>query len=146
MHTAPAVLIAEDDEGHAILVQQTLRDAGLTGEPIPYLNAAWANRLREMYPPLIPLANGTNDACSVCTHVGADAINAWIAQGRSYREIAQAFSLSKSAIGRHVQHGEGVRAHFALARTRSKNSVTAACASCPPSKPRHSVRSRPTSS
>lgn len=26
---APVVLIAEDDEGHAILVQQTLRDAGL---------------------------------------------------------------------------------------------------------------------
>ena len=33
MNTAPAVLIAEDDEGHAILVQQTLRDAGL-GNPI----------------------------------------------------------------------------------------------------------------
>ena len=29
MQNAPVVLIAEDDEGHAILVQQTLRDAGL---------------------------------------------------------------------------------------------------------------------
>ena len=29
MQTAPIVLIAEDDEGHAILIQQTLRDAGL---------------------------------------------------------------------------------------------------------------------
>jgi len=29
MQEAPTVLIAEDDEGHAILVQQTLRDAGL---------------------------------------------------------------------------------------------------------------------
>ena len=29
MQAAPAVLIAEDDEGHAILLQQTLRDAGL---------------------------------------------------------------------------------------------------------------------
>lgn len=29
MHNAPVVLIAEDDEGHAILIQQTLRDAGL---------------------------------------------------------------------------------------------------------------------
>ena len=29
MQDAPVVLIAEDDEGHAILVQQTLRDAGL---------------------------------------------------------------------------------------------------------------------
>jgi CheY-like chemotaxis protein len=29
MQTAPVVLIAEDDEGHAILIQQTLRDAGL---------------------------------------------------------------------------------------------------------------------
>ncbi|MCD6048843.1 MAG: response regulator receiver protein [Verrucomicrobia bacterium] len=29
MQTVPNVLIAEDDEGHAILVQQTLRDAGL---------------------------------------------------------------------------------------------------------------------
>lgn len=33
MQATPAVLIAEDDEGHAILVQQTLRDAGL-GNPI----------------------------------------------------------------------------------------------------------------
>jgi CheY-like chemotaxis protein len=33
MQAAPVVLIAEDDEGHAILVQQTLRDAGL-GNPI----------------------------------------------------------------------------------------------------------------
>lgn len=30
MQDAPVVLIAEDDEGHAILVQQTLRDAGLS--------------------------------------------------------------------------------------------------------------------
>lgn len=29
MQTAPVVLIAEDDEGHAILIQQTLREAGL---------------------------------------------------------------------------------------------------------------------
>ena len=29
MQDAPIVLIAEDDEGHAILVQQTLREAGL---------------------------------------------------------------------------------------------------------------------
>ncbi len=29
VNDAPVVLIAEDDEGHAILVQQTLRDAGL---------------------------------------------------------------------------------------------------------------------
>ena len=29
MQAAPIVLIAEDDEGHAILIQQTLRDAGL---------------------------------------------------------------------------------------------------------------------
>jgi CheY-like chemotaxis protein len=29
MQNAPVVLIAEDDEGHAILVQQTLRDAGM---------------------------------------------------------------------------------------------------------------------
>ena len=29
MQAAPVVLIAEDDEGHAILIQQTLRDAGL---------------------------------------------------------------------------------------------------------------------
>jgi CheY-like chemotaxis protein len=29
MQGAPTVLIAEDDEGHAILVQQTLREAGL---------------------------------------------------------------------------------------------------------------------
>ena len=29
MQTAPVVLIAVDDEGHAILIQQTLRDAGL---------------------------------------------------------------------------------------------------------------------
>ncbi|HAB15001.1 MAG TPA: response regulator [Verrucomicrobiota bacterium] len=30
MQGAPVVLIAEDDEGHAILVQQTLREAGLS--------------------------------------------------------------------------------------------------------------------
>lgn len=30
MKDAPIVLIAEDDEGHAILVQQSLRDAGLS--------------------------------------------------------------------------------------------------------------------
>jgi len=30
MQDAPVVLIAEDDEGHAILVQQTLRDAGVS--------------------------------------------------------------------------------------------------------------------
>lgn len=29
MQEAPIILLAEDDEGHAILVQQTLRDAGL---------------------------------------------------------------------------------------------------------------------
>lgn len=29
MQAPPVVLIAEDDEGHAILIQQTLRDAGL---------------------------------------------------------------------------------------------------------------------
>jgi CheY-like chemotaxis protein len=29
MQNAPVVLIAEDDEGHAILVQKTLRDAGM---------------------------------------------------------------------------------------------------------------------
>jgi len=29
MQTAPVVLIAEDDEGHAILIQQTLREAGV---------------------------------------------------------------------------------------------------------------------
>src|SRR5262245_40871693 len=29
MHTAPEVLLAEDDEGHAILVQHPLREAGL---------------------------------------------------------------------------------------------------------------------
>jgi CheY-like chemotaxis protein len=33
MQSAPVVLIAEDDEGHAILIQQTLHDAGL-GNPI----------------------------------------------------------------------------------------------------------------
>ncbi len=29
VQNAPTVLIAEDDEGHAILVQQTLKEAGL---------------------------------------------------------------------------------------------------------------------
>jgi CheY-like chemotaxis protein len=36
MQAAPVVLIAEDDEGHAILIQQTLRDAGLSNRVLHF--------------------------------------------------------------------------------------------------------------
>jgi len=36
MQEAPVVLIAEDDEGHAILIQQTLRDAGLNNRVLHF--------------------------------------------------------------------------------------------------------------
>ncbi len=50
------------------------------------------------------------------------------------------------ALGLGTHHGEAQRAHRALARTRSKKPSRASCASRPPSKPRHSRRSWPTSS
>jgi CheY-like chemotaxis protein len=36
MQTAPVVLIAEDDEGHAILIQQTLGNAGLNNRVLHF--------------------------------------------------------------------------------------------------------------
>jgi CheY-like chemotaxis protein len=38
MQAAPVVLIAEDDEGHAILIQQTLRDAGLGNRVLHFID------------------------------------------------------------------------------------------------------------
>jgi CheY-like chemotaxis protein len=38
MQNSPVVLIAEDDEGHAILIQQTLRDAGLGNRVLHFID------------------------------------------------------------------------------------------------------------
>jgi AcrR family transcriptional regulator len=42
--------------------------------------------------------------CSICTHVARDTIEQALADGVSYRHIAQHCGVSKSALVRHTQH------------------------------------------
>src|SRR5262245_7292530 len=45
-------------------------------------------------------------ACTVCSHTQRDAIDQDLAGYLSYRDIAQHYDVSKSAVMRHAQHYE----------------------------------------
>jgi hypothetical protein len=45
--------------------------------------------------------------CTICDHVELPAITQALADGTSYRELAQRYHVGRSTIGRHVQHAQG---------------------------------------
>jgi phage protein D len=42
--------------------------------------------------------------CSICAHPNRDSIDREIVEGKSYRDIARRFRVSKDAVYRHAQH------------------------------------------
>ena len=96
------------DETVAELCLIALRDAGLICEPVPFIPAAWANRLRDQYPLITrctdEMSADTQARCTVCSHPERDRIEQALAAGESYRPLAATYGLSKSALYRHRQH------------------------------------------
>ena len=95
------------DEAVMELTFVALRDAGLTREPMPFISAAYRARLLDRFGPLDaePVPPGETVArCSICAHPERDAIEKLLQAGGSYRPLAAAYGLSKSALARHRQH------------------------------------------
>jgi hypothetical protein len=109
-----AVLLKGQIQEMAIV---SLQDAGLVGDCPPYVRAAIRNRLVETYPALNGLKKPKTVAhprCSICTNPQRLTIEDLIEGGESHRAIEAQFSVSKSAVSRHVQHSEGEEVDFNL--------------------------------
>jgi hypothetical protein len=95
----------------AELIAITCRDAGITEEPIGYVRNSVRSSILAAYP---METTGTTEttttttrsvaACTVCAHPEREDLEAALATGTSYRETAETFGVSRSAIGRHAQH------------------------------------------
>jgi hypothetical protein len=99
-------------EACAELVVIAATDDGLRADdqPLPYVRASVRVRLLAQFPPpAVPPApaNGesvTVAACTVCQHPERVTLEAALAGGASYREVAASFNVSRAAVGRHVAH------------------------------------------
>jgi hypothetical protein len=84
------------------------RDVGLSDDVIGYVLARQRKALLDRFPDLlndaVPDALGTVARCSVCASPERHRIEAALAAGTSYRDIAATLAVSRSALTRHNAH------------------------------------------
>lgn len=90
----------------AELVAIVCRDASLDEEPIGYVRASVRAALLDRYPveSATPHAPMNVRRCTICEHPQRDALEAALAGGSSYREVAARSNVSRSALSRHAGH------------------------------------------
>lgn len=99
----------------AELIVIACRDAGLEDDPLGYVRASVRASILAQYPPVSETSENREtidtteprpiiNMCSICTHEQRHDIEAALAWGFSYRQTAERFGVSKSALSRHTAH------------------------------------------
>jgi hypothetical protein len=92
----------------AEMIAIACHDSGLRDEPLGYVRNSVRASILAQYPTETTETTETTTrsvaACTVCAHPERKDLEAALASGTSYREAAEKFGVSRSAIGRHAQH------------------------------------------